>query len=194
MPRTTVTCLMLTVLIASCGAKPPSPAVGQGETNPPADTSWGEPVDGLQLGLFFHRRSFRAGEEITASVRAKNDGESPIVLYNFDHEWYHLLTLTNMEDSTCWLGGAGLFIDVDRPQTVTLAPGQLWERTAVLNDGERRFLRIIENRKPGDDWDYRDSLPGGRYRVAIEFHSGNKDSRFYQGTPRTNEVEILIED
>ena len=61
-----------------------------------------------------------------------------------------------------------------------------------LNDGRRRFLRHIENRQPGDDWDYRDALPPGTYRVSLQYEPSTTDEAYYRGTPRTNEVDISI--
>ena len=193
MPRAVLTCLMIAAVFVACGTESPAPAGDPEVADSPEKIAWGEAEDGLQIGISFERRKFRTEEEITATVRARNAAKKPIVLFNFDLDWWHRVTLVNVANGTRWLGGAGLFIDVDKPLDVRLPAGGTWERTAELNNGESRFLRLIENRKPGDDWDYRDSLPPGRYRVSIDHEPGTTDEAYCRGTPRSNEVEIRVE-
>ena len=186
MPKSLISVLLIAALFVACCQEAPGPTEQTGEA------AWGEPDGGLQLRLTFERTAFKEGDELTTVVAARNVGDAHLVLHNFDLDWWHRLTLTNTADGTRWLGGAGLFIDVEKPLDVTLGPGETWERTAILNDGKRRFLRLIENRQPGDDWDYRDALPPGRYRVSIEYEPGTGDAAYGPGTPTSNEVEITI--
>jgi hypothetical protein len=187
MPNSSRTWMLIAMLFAACGTEPSPPA------GAPEESPHGRSEAGLEITIHFPRTTFGPEEKITAEVLARNTGEAPLRLFNFDLDWWHQLTLTNIEDGSRWLGGAGLFIDVEAPLDLTLPAGGTWKRTAKLNDGRRRFLRIMENRQPGDDWDYRESLPAGRYRVSIRYEPGISDESYYLGTPTSNEVEISIE-
>ena len=187
---------LLLLGLAACGecATPPDggPPV-PGETA--ADKSpWGEAVGGLALGLDVPQDVYGPGDKMVFSVRARNVGEDPLKLHFFDDNmWHYQTTFENVGDGADFRGGSGLFLDFSEPPDVTLGPGEAWTRSADLTEERRRYLRIIENRKPGDDWDYRDVLPAGRYRAYLEYAPkiGN-GAGYWKGTVRTNTVEITV--
>ncbi len=170
--------------LSACGDPAPSPR-GPG---------WGPPENGLMLRLAFDETRYREGDPVTITVEANNVSSEQLTLFHFEDEtwWYHV-TFENLGEGPDFLGGAGLFIDFSEPPNATLAPGGVWAKTAELSDERRRFLRIIENRKPGDDWDYRTSLPPGRYRAWLEYAPGGSgDADLWKGRVRSNTVEVEV--
>ena len=74
-----------------------------------------------------------------------------------------------------------------------LGDGEVWTKELKLTE-EGRFLRVIPNRKPGDDWDYREELPAGSWRAWLEYDGGMKGrAGFWAGRVRSNVLEIVIQ-
>jgi hypothetical protein len=107
---------------------------------------------------------------MTFTVRVQNASPDPILLPAFDDEtWWRHVRLEGLDGQGAFLGGAGFHVDFASSPDRTLAAGETWTGTAVMNDARRRFLRIVPDRKPGDEWDYRRSLPPGRYRATLSY-------------------------
>jgi len=196
MLRSVLLLVLFLLGLAACGecATPPvgGPSV-PGETA--ADEApWGDAVGGLALGLDVPQEVYGPSDEMVFGVRARNVAEDPLKLHFFDDNmWHYRITFEDAGDGSDFWGGSGLFLDFSEPPDVTLKPGASWTRSADLTAERRRYLRIIEDRKPGDDWDYRDVLPAGRYRAYLEYAPkvGNR-AGYWKGTARTNTVEITV--
>lgn len=176
--------IALVALLAACGGPPE-------ESGPTG--FWGEPVAGLALGLEPPQTSFTVEEAMTFTVRAKNVGALPLVLGHFeDHMWWYRLKFVSLDGGPDFDAANTELLDFDKPPDRTLQSGELWTKELALTK-EGRFLRVIPNRKPGDDWDYRDRLPPGRYRVVLEYAWTRAEPRSYwTGRARSNELELEI--
>ena len=149
---------------------------------------------GSRSGSTCRRVAYGPDDKMVFGVRARNVGEDPLKLHFFDDNmWHYHVRFESIEDGPAFAGGSGLFLDFSVPPDVTLKPGESWTRSADLSEERRRYLRIIENRKPGDDWDYRDVLPAGRYRAYLEYAPKiGKREGYWKGAVRTNTVEITV--
>jgi hypothetical protein len=186
--------LCLAVVLAVRGG--PDDGPGPAETPPPP--AWGEAFGGLQIGLDAERTTWAPGENLVFSVRARNVGEEPLVLELFHTEWFHRIRFESLDGQADWDGGAGAFGDYTELPTSTLEPGQAWSAKAEPYDGERRYLRIIPDRQPGDDWDYRDRIPPGRYRITVAYErrapkglDPRREGRWF-GVATSNAIDIVI--
>ena len=188
--------VLLLLGLAACGGDvaPPKALPPVSEGMPPQDGPWGEEVGGLVLGLDVPQDAYRPDDPMVFGARARHGGVDALRLHFFDdNTWHYHVTFENVGEGPDFWGGSGLFIEFAEPPDVTLKPGESWARSADLTSERRRFLRIIENRKPGDDWDYRDRLPAGRYRVHLEYGPKIGDrAGYWKGVVRTNEVEMTV--
>lgn len=188
--------LAAALLLARCGREADPGSIDGPPVEAPGSGAWGESVGGLVIGLDVPRAVYQTGDRMVFGVRARNDGAEAILLPFFDDSmWHYRVTFENLGDGPDWWGGSGLFVDFSEPPDVTLEPGQTWEQEADLNEERRRYLRIIPGRKPGDDWDYRDHLPAGRYQVWLEYVApGSLKPDAWKGKVRSNVVEVTVEE
>ena len=175
---------LLVLLLAACGTPCEEPA---------STGVWGEAVDGLMLGVEPAQPTFTVEEEMAFTVRAKNVGTTPLVLGHFeDHMWWYRLKFESRDGGPDFDAANEELLDFAEPPDHTLPAGAVWTKELELTkDG--RFLRVIPNRQPGDDWDYRDHLPPGRYRATLEYRWSRAEPKgYWTGTVRSNVLEVEI--
>lgn len=154
---------------------------------------WGDAVNGLTLGVEPAQTSFSVDDEMAFTVRAKNEGTSPLVLAHFeDHMWWYRLTFESLDGGPDFDAANEELLDFSESPDHTLPAGETWTKELPLTQ-EGRFLRVIPDRKPGDDWDYRDRLPPGRYRVMLQYRWTRAEPKgYWTGTVRSNVLELEI--
>jgi hypothetical protein len=190
--------VLLCVVVAVVACRPEKPARPSGPEAAPIPAvsapppAWGEATGGLALRLELDRAEYTADQEIIATVRARNEGTGELRLFDFAHDWVYQVRFESLDGGPAFAGGSGTFIEYDAPEHVILAAGREWARTVGLSDEHRRYLRIIPDRKPGDDWDYRPALPAGRWRATITYAMGAGHAGFWSGTARSNPVDIAM--
>jgi hypothetical protein len=187
--------VVLAVVACRPEKSPPDPAgAPASEGSPPAPAeAWGEAAGGLALRLELDQVDYAADQRISATIRARNSGAGDLRLFDFMHDWVYHVRFESLDGGPAFAGGSGTFIEYDAPEHVILAPGKEWSRKIGLSEEHRRYLRIIPDRKPGDDWDYRPALPAGRWRATITYgHGGDGSDGFWTGSVRSNPVDIVV--
>ncbi|MBI2920730.1 MAG: hypothetical protein HYY18_06550 [Planctomycetes bacterium] len=158
-----------------------------------ADEGWGEPVAGISVGLEAARETWTEGEPIAFTVRVRNGTKDPLNLYDLGHTWFLHVTFETADGAESFLGGSRLNRDYSSSADVTLAAEETWTKKIVLHDDGHEFLRIIPDRRPGDDWDYRKVLPPGRYKARISYERGADSGKFWTGRAVSRAVAIAVE-
>ena len=178
-------------LLAGCGGEPAGPAPEEPYPEAYAGTPWGEAVNGLALAVEIPQMTYAEGEALSLTVRAKNVSGGPLKLPSFeDHMWYYRLRFESLDGGPAFDSANRENVDFDRAPDLTLGDGEVWTKEVPLTE-HGRSLRVIENRKPGDDWDYRDHLPAGRWHAWLELGLPTADG-YWSGTVRSNVLEIRI--
>ncbi len=186
------------LLAIACGGPPPATPAPPPTVPDAPERVWGEPANGLAIGLAFDRATYGPEDRITVTVAAKNTGTSDFTLYGFLEDWIYHVRFDNVDGGPAFLGGSGTFIEYEGPQNHVLRAGEEWKTTVGLSEEHRRYLREIPDRKPGDDWDYRGSLPAGRWRATLTFArtapSGGAaaDPPYWAGRAVSNTPEITV--
>ena len=158
-----------------------------------ADEGWGEPVAGVSVGLEAARATWTEGEPMAFTVRVRNGSKAAANLHDLGHDWFLRVNFETADGGESFLGGSRLNIEYSSSADVTLAAGETWTRKIVLHDDGHEFLRIIPDRRPGDEWDYRKVLPPGRYKARISYESGADAGKFWTGTVTSQAVLITVE-
>ncbi|HUW17679.1 MAG TPA: hypothetical protein VMW16_00070 [Sedimentisphaerales bacterium] len=105
----------------------------------PSPAHWGEPVNGLRMGLRLRKQRFDLGELIPLEIHIRNQGRVPLTIFQHRYNIYDYFPFTSFEVT----GPDGKHITVgkpegpieedDAPHPRKLEPGETYIRTVHIN-------------------------------------------------------------
>ncbi|MHC4389607.1 MAG: hypothetical protein ACYSX1_13515, partial [Planctomycetota bacterium] len=106
----------------------------------PPPQEWGQPINGLKIGLRLRKDRFQLGEPIPVEVHINNQSQKPLTILQHRYNIYDYFECTRFEVTTP-LGKtltlakpATVFREADSPLPRTLQPGQTYVRTVYVHN------------------------------------------------------------